>query len=255
MIIAWFSAGITSAVACRLALEEYKDVKIIYIHIDTAHEDSIRFVKDCEKWYGRKIEIVQSEKYSDQFEVIRKRRYINGVAGSPCTEELKKKVRQTIESQYIYKGQVFGFEFEKTQINRAIRFKEQYPDSKPLFPLIDKRLSKNECAGILAKAGIGIPAMYKLGFNNNNCVGCVKGGMWYWNKIREHFPETFDTMKELEGEIGASCINGTFLKDLKHGQGRKKDEVKFECGLFCEVEFADIIDAKVNKIMKKGVAK
>ena len=25
--------------------------------------------------------------------------------------------------------------------------------------------------------GIEIPVMYRLGYNNNNCVGCVKGGI------------------------------------------------------------------------------
>jgi hypothetical protein len=55
--------------------------------------------------------------------------------------------------------------------------------------LIENKLSKNECAGILAGAGIEIPMMYKLGYNNNNCIGCVKGGAGYWNKIRVDFPK------------------------------------------------------------------
>ncbi len=33
--------------------------------------------------------------------------------------------------------------------------------------------------------------MYDLGYPNNNCIGCVKGGMGYWNKIRKDFPEVF----------------------------------------------------------------
>lgn len=250
MIISWFSAGITSAVACRLALEHYEDVKLIYIHIDSAHKDNERFISDCEKWYGAKIEIVKSEKFNNQFEVIEKGRYINGVAGAPCTMALKKSVRQTVESKYDFEGQVFGFEFEQSQINRAVRFAEQYPDSKPLYPLIEAKLNKNECAGILLEAGIEIPTMYKLGFNNNNCIGCVKGGKWYWNNIRKHFPESFERMSRAENSIGASCINGTFLKDLKAGEGRASDEVAFECGLFCQVDFADIIHPKTIQILQ-----
>lgn len=60
--------------------------------------------------------------------------------------------------------------------------------------------------GMLWKAGIEIPAMYKMGYNNNNCIGCVKGGMGYWNKIRKDFPEVFNRMAVIEREVGATCL-------------------------------------------------
>ena len=31
--------------------------------------------------------------------------------------------------------------------------------------------------------------MYDLGYPNNNCIGCIKGGMGYWNRIRKDFPD------------------------------------------------------------------
>lgn len=248
MIIAWYSAGITSAVACRLAVQKYTNVKIIYINIASAHEDNERFIADCEHWYGQKIERVRG-KYADQFEVIYKKKYINGVHGAPCTYELKKKVRQDIEAMYEYDGQVFGFEFSKREVNRAVRFEEQYPNSQPIFPLIENKLNKNECAGILASAGIEIPKMYKLGFNNNNCIGCVKGGAGYWNHIRKHFPDVFAKMSDAEKEIGASCLKIP-LAELHSDAGNLSEEVAFECGLFCEIDFADIISPKTEQLMK-----
>lgn len=60
--------------------------------------------------------------------------------------------------------------------------------------------------GMLWKAGIKIPAMYKMGYNNNNCIGCVKGGMGYWNKIRKDFPEVFAQMAQIERDVGATCL-------------------------------------------------
>ena len=79
MKIGWFSCGVTSAVACKLAVEKYgKDnVELYYIVIDSAHWDNERFIRDCEKWIGTKVIKVQSEKFSDQFEVIKKQKYIN----------------------------------------------------------------------------------------------------------------------------------------------------------------------------------
>ena len=50
--VGWWSAGITSAVACKIALEMYENVRLYYIKIGTAHKDNERFMADCEKWYG-----------------------------------------------------------------------------------------------------------------------------------------------------------------------------------------------------------
>jgi len=98
-ILGWFSCGITSAVACKLVLEKYEHVELYYMHIDTAHPDNERFIADCEKWYGQKINRIRSRKYKDQFDVIEKTGYVNGVDGARCTKELKKNVRFELEER------------------------------------------------------------------------------------------------------------------------------------------------------------
>lgn len=40
MIIAWFSCGVTSAVACKIALNLYDDVQIYYIETGSGHPDN-----------------------------------------------------------------------------------------------------------------------------------------------------------------------------------------------------------------------
>lgn len=249
-IIAWFSCGITSAVACKLAIEEHglDKVELVYIKIDSAHKDNERFIKDCEKWYGKNIVQIQSEKYKDQFEVITKIKYVNGVNGAPCTLHLKKNVRKKYESENEFTGQVFGFEFVKKEINRAIRFAQQYPHTKPLYPLIDSKLTKEMCADIILKNGIKLPTMYELGFHNNNCVGCVKGGKGYWNHIRKHFPNEFNDMAKLEREVGATCIKNKYLDELKPNEGKHLPPITPDCGTFCEIEFADIIDERTEEV-------
>ena len=57
MLVSWFSAGVSSAVATWFAIKEID--KIIYQHIDDQHSDTLRFVKDCESWFGKPIEILQ----------------------------------------------------------------------------------------------------------------------------------------------------------------------------------------------------
>lgn len=174
MVIAWFSCGVTSAVACRIALSLYNDVQVYYIDTGSGHPDNTRFLADCEEWYGRPIHTIRSDKYSSVADVLRKG-YINGATGAACTLKLKKEVRYKLEKELgCWDGQVWGFDFDPKEINRAIRLKQQYPETKPLFPLIERQITKQDAMGMLWKAGIEIPAMYKLGYNNNNCIGCVK---------------------------------------------------------------------------------
>ena len=258
MIIAWFSAGITSAVATKFALSMYDDVEIFYIDIKSQHSDNKRFIEECENWYGRKINIISNNKgYKDQFDVIQKTKYINGPMGARCTLELKKQTRYELESELNPTAQIFGFEFSKKEINRAIRFKEQYAYTNPVFPLIEKKLTKEECYSLLNQVGISEPKMYKLGYNNNNCIGCVKGKKGYWNKIRIDFPDVFKKMAILERSVGRSCMKidlktggseQLFLDELKPGEGILNPLIP-DCGMFCQLELEKLISKKAEQIM------
>ena len=56
-IICWWSGGVTSAVACKKAIEMYglENCRMILLDTKNEHEDTYRFLKDCEKWYGKEI--------------------------------------------------------------------------------------------------------------------------------------------------------------------------------------------------------
>ena len=112
--VAWWSACITSAVTCYLALKLNPDVRIVYIGIMDAHSDNYRFMQDCEKWYGKKIEVIRSKKYLSVSEVIQDTGYVNGVGGARCTTELKKQVRIDFQNKNNITAQYFGYEFEKS---------------------------------------------------------------------------------------------------------------------------------------------
>lgn len=254
MIIAWFSCGATSAVACKMALSMYENVRIVYIETGSGHPDNERFLKDCERWYGKKIEILRNEDYKDVDDVLIRKRYINGPHGAPCTSILKKDVRYKFEDSIgEWDGQVWGFDYCPREVNRAIRFKQQNPKTKPLFPLIEKKISKQDALGMLKMAGIEIPTMYKLGYSNNNCIGCVKGGIGYWNKIRRDFPERFNRMAEIERIVGASCLKDTngriYLDELDPNRGDIVKPIEPDCSLFCAIEFAEMEDPQTQKVL------
>jgi 3'-phosphoadenosine 5'-phosphosulfate sulfotransferase (PAPS reductase)/FAD synthetase len=233
--IAWWSGGVTSAVATKMSLRNGADIQIYFCETNQHHQDNARFLKDCEKWFGQKIHVLTNMKWKSVEKVL-EHGYINGPSGAYCTKLLKKDVRIALEKLIDFDFQVFGFEFEPKQIKRAERFIEQYPSSKAKFPLIEEKITKSEAMLILANAGIELPAMYRLGYSNANCVGCVKGGKGYWNKIRTDFPEIFKRTAELERKAGHTCINGVYLDELDPKAGRFEAIELPECGIYCEVE-------------------
>jgi len=234
--VTWFSAGVSSAVATKLAINDID--KIIYIHIEDQHEDTMRFVKDCERWFGKPITILQSPyKTVEKALIAHRRSWINSPFGSNCTKELKRMVRieweynQPLDEKITY---IWGM--DASEQSRTDRLNISMPNFKHRFPLIEQSISKAHAHEILKASGIKRPKMYELGYHNNNCVGCVKGGMGYWNKIRIDFPEVFKSRSELERKLGSSCINGTFLDELDPERGRHAPPIVDDCGIFCELE-------------------
>ena len=227
--VCWLSAGVSSFVAGWLERETIDHYA--YIDIDDQHPDSMRFIKDCEKLLGKPVEILKSP-YGGVNRVIQQFRYVNGVAGAKCTDVLKRRVRKQWEDKQ-KESLVYVWGYDCDERNRAKRLEEAMPEFGHEFPLIKQELTKEDAHGIARTLGIARPVMYDLGYQNNNCIGCVKGGKGYWNKIRKDFPEVFASRAKIEREIGASCVNGTFLDELDPEAGRMQEEIMEECGIFC----------------------
>lgn len=231
MKVVWLSAGVSSFIAGYLVKETVDEW--IYIDIADQHPDSMRFIHDCEKAIGKKVTILKSSEFDSVEEVIRKYKYINGVYGAPCTGMLKKKVRKEWEDTHRGEPLTYVWGMDANERNRAERLIKSQPEYEHEFPLIEKNITKQEAHAIIDRLGIARPKMYDLGFLNNNCVGCVKGGMWYWNQIRKNFPEVFEARAKLEREVGHSCLNGVYLDELPEEAGRKTDEISQDCGIMC----------------------
>jgi len=241
-IAVWFSCGAASAVAAKLTLDLYghaHKVSIINNPIREEHEDNQRFLKDVEVWLKHPIEFATRSKYPNQSceEVWEDRRYMSGVSGAPCTLELKKRARQEWESVNKPDFTVLGFTAE--EVGRADRFRLTERDTL-LTPLIDFGYDKQKCFDIIQEAGIELPAIYKMGYPNANCIGCVKAGSaTYWNLVRETFPDVFEKRSKQSRDIGAKLAyykgKRVFLDELpKDAKGRSLKNYNFECGIFCE---------------------
>lgn len=237
-----FSCGAASAVATKLAIEANAGrlpVHIMYLETRSEHEDNERFLRDCEKWFGVEVTRYGSAKYADIWDVFERERFIAGVAGAKCTTVLKKQIAERVER--VSDLYVFGFHDSPRERARAERMWVNQPEIMGWFPLIDAGLSKDDCFAALAGAGIELPAMYRLGFDNNNCIGCPKGGNAYWNRIRKHFPDVFDRMCKVSRELGVKTIKLTrdgvrvraYLDELPI-DAVDDSPVDMSCGLVCQ---------------------
>ena len=207
--------------------------KFIYIDIEDQHPDSMRFIKDCEIVLGKEVEILKSP-YGSVENAIRACgivRMVNGFA--PCTAWLKKRVRKEWEYEHKNYDLTYVWGMDAEEKHRADRLKETMFEFAHCFPLIERGLTKNDAHGISAELGVKRPLMYDLGYNNNNCIGCVKGGMGYWNKIRIDFPEVFESRAKMEREINSHCLKECFLDELDPNRGRMSDEITQDCSIFC----------------------
>jgi hypothetical protein len=238
-LLIWFSCGVASAVATKLAIAKYKDTHKIIIArciVKEEHEDNDRFADDCEKWFGMPIlNLINSDYEGSIYKVFEKRKYISGIGGAPCTMLLKKQVR--LDFQLPSDAHIFGYCAEEQD-----RF-DNFLDANNIeayTPVIDSNLSHTDCLAIIRDAGIELPTMYKLGYKHNNCIGCVKAtGQGYWNKIKQDFPVQFERMAKFSRKLGVRLIRDKgvriYLDEIVEGAGNYQQEPEIQCGIFCEM--------------------
>lgn len=238
-VIGWVSGGAASAVACKLGIAKYglDTVRLTYIDTGSEHRDTERFLTDLEAWFGKPIERLKTGKYTDTWDVWERHRFLRGPQGAKCTLVLKRKVRDDMAIPADV-PQLWGYTAEERK--RADTFRRHHWGEVACeFPLIDQNVSKADCYALVERAGIKLPEPYLLGFDNNNCLPCVKAeGAKYWNRIRRHFPDRFERMARLERELGYALVRinkqAVFLDELDPDAGADDDTPEpISCGITC----------------------
>lgn len=259
-IVSWFSCGAASAVATKLALQaNYRPngaTEVVVAYCDTfkrEHPDNRRFFEDCQRWFGQEILVLGNDEYErDPDAVFRKTRFLVGPKGARCTAELKRSVRLGFQRP----DDIVILGYTAEEYERRHQRTEAAEPFVQFWPILYERgITKDDCLGMIERAGIDLPAMYKLGYRNNNCIGCVKGQAGYWNKIRVDFPERFEEMAAIERELGrAICkrewrdADGTRhleripLDRLPPDLGRYDSEPDISCGIICQSASIEIED-------------
>jgi len=256
-VICWWSGGITSAVACKLAIDWYGQFNCRVIMIDTRNEDkdTYRFKNDCEKWYGVAIETINN--FGDKYECIQDVWYkylsLNVANGAVCSSELKRRTREKWEKENEYSHQVFGFEFTSREFNRALAMKLDHPHTKPIYPLLHLGMDKIACMNYVIEAELSPPRAYtEFKLHNNNCLEtlCVQGGIGYFQLAKREHKGKFDEMARVEHEL--TDLKGqpvTMLKDQSNAAKAKEEIKKFSNLVFLK-KHPDYPDNKCIDDMK-----
>ncbi len=250
-IVCQFSCGAASAVATKIALSKYgDDCVIVNAFVAEEHPDNRRFAQDCEQWFGREIINLRDTKYNasaiDVFETVG---FIKGKNGAACTRRIKRGLLDAWKQP----GDVMVLGFTAEEADRYEDFCERNPDRPVIVPLIERGLTKEDCKAMVERAGLKLPAMYLLGYDNANCIGCVKGGLGYFRAIREDFPKQFERLAQAEDKVAALHGEGAYI--LRHRSGPLKGhrfplrqlsagpahrgEPLPSCGLLCEMAEQD----------------
>lgn len=241
-IVCQFSCGAASAVATKLALAQYGErCVIVNAFLANEHEDNRRFLKDCEKWFGRDVTVLRDERYgADVIEVFRRTRYIKSRHGASCTGRLKRGLLDAWRQP----GDIMVLGFTAEEQGRLDAFRDHFPDRTVITPLIERGLTKTDCKTMIERAGIALPFMYLQGYANANCIGCVKGGAGYFRAIREDYPAEFKRVADVEAEIGPGAYilrhrSGPLkgqrfpLHELPPGKANRSEWLP-DCGVICE---------------------
>lgn len=239
-ILCWFSCGAASAVATKETLDTFgTNNTVVPIYCNTLaseHPDNARFMRECERWFGRDIVKIGNRDFLNGKvdDVFAAKRYMAGIKGAVCTGALKKVPR----FQYQLPDDIHVFGLTAEELKRRVDFEILNFELRLLWVLRDRGITKQDCYHRLTKAGIDLPAMYKLGYRNNNCIGCVKAtSPGYWSKVREDFPEKFEERARRSRDIGCRLVRvdgkRIFLDEMPTDRAFPYKRENLSCGPEC----------------------
>jgi hypothetical protein len=232
--------GVNSAVMAHFVLQEMPGAIVAHCSLgDSVHEDSHRFIDDLEKWYGKPIIRLKSEKYDTVDDVFEARKYLAGTKGAPCTGAMK--VAPRLDFELPSDTHYWGYASDWRDAKRFRTMQHEYPLLKQRAPLIEMGMRKTDTHAFLAECGIRRPYVYEIGMPNGNCLCCVKASSPnYWAHQRLHFPLVFARRAAQCRLYGARLtrINGvrTFIDEIPLDWPTEIKDNFGGCGFHCAVD-------------------
>lgn len=228
-VVVGFSGGVTSAWCAGWALRTFPKEEVVFLFHDTKEEDpdTYRFIRDLSTALHHPV-VEQSDGRSVT-EVMEDNNALANNRMAFCSRILKADQRDKFFAGLRREGvtdiiNVLGFSSMEPQRLQRATARAMAAGYTVRFPVVEDRVTKQQCADYVAGLGVRAPAMYCWS-EHANCVGCVRGGKAYWLAVARNAPEVFAQRSAMEKEYGHTFLKDTTLEQLvKTGLKRKVEQ-------------------------------
>ena len=212
-VVVGFSGGVTSAWCAGWALRTFPSEEVVLLWHDTKEEDpdTYRFLREMAARLDHPI--TERSDGRSVTELFRDEGMLGNNQNTMCSRILKAEqgsrfVRELREAGHADIVKVIGYSDREPQRVTRMVGRCATEGITPRFPIIEERVTKQECA-TWCECVMGVrPSSQYINFEHANCMGCVKGGLAYWMKTHEVYPDVYAQRSELEVEFGHTIIRG-----------------------------------------------
>ncbi len=187
-----FSGGLGSWMAAKRVAEKYgtDNLYLVFTDVLIEDEDLYRFLYEAAENVGGELVVLADGR--NPWDVFRDKRYMGNTRTAHCSQELKSKPFEKWLKEQAFSDFVVYLGIDWTEEHRLIAHRK-HVKHKVEAPLCDAPyLSKQDVLDELARVGIELPRLYKMGFSHNNCGGgCVKAGQGQWAMLYKEMPEKY----------------------------------------------------------------
>jgi len=209
-----FSGGIASSATASLVLREHPDAVLLFHDTKTEPADNDRFRADVSNYLDTPI--TEDSDGRNIWELFDDLGFIGDGRMTPCSRILKQERSLNYLKNHLPSTLYIGYTAD--EYHRAQRLYARYAKHgiEAKFPLIEQRLSKQECLHRVTNCWkITPPQMYEWA-KHANCIPCVKGKKAYWGLIYKFERAAWEKASMYEEKFGHTIFTeaGSLKEEL-----------------------------------------
>jgi hypothetical protein len=214
-----------------------EDILLVHCHTYTEHIDDLRFKRKVIGYLDLPMEMVAEGR--DIWDLCSDEQRFPQGKENFCSQILKENILNNYLKRLDKQEIILYYSFTGTEQIQALKTQTRMKEYKVFFPLIDKNISKERCAEIVANEWkINLPWTYTM-FKETTCFPCLNRiSVDYWATIFKHYPDLFDMAMLKEREMKQTIIPNISLETIKKSirKGKVLVDENHQNNLPCECE-------------------
>lgn len=205
MIIAMFSGGAASYMACKLAKPEI----LLFADTGEEHSDLYQALPIAAHKLGASLVILRG----DMDLVISQHRALPSPMLPFCSYDLKiKPCFDWLKANHPGATLVYGFTWDEAPRFTRTKKANAKLGFTTISPCMEAKIGHGQCVDEFQK-DCGVQALYERGYPHNNCGGaCVKAGISQWKRVLNDDPERFQRWVDREAKFPGHSVLKRFGK-------------------------------------------